>query len=115
MIDCHHKTFADFTTGRGSDGRLLWKCSDCGKVAHWGEEWRYFGNIECLKCGTASIQSVHCEDCAKKLPTEDAAAANAGESVRKAAAVAAARRKVERAREKLDDAVRELALRETEA
>lgn len=59
---CAHKDLNDHST-READGRRLWTCSYCAKKAHWDEDWSYFGNIECSKCWTASIDEVRCGDC----------------------------------------------------
>ena len=76
---CDHKTFLNHTNDgeRYPDGKLVWHCSGCGLVGPWTESWRYYGNLECLKCQTADMEFVACSDkcwqelCAKHgVPSE---------------------------------------------
>lgn len=69
---CTHKTYQDFTTGRAAEGRLVWRCSHCGRTDVWGDGWSYHGNAECSTCWVASIDVVACSDaCAKALASAD--------------------------------------------
>lgn len=70
---CRHKTFLDHTNGgeRDADKRLIWRCSRCVQVGTWNDSWRYYGNVECLKCQTADIEFVACsEQCWQELCAE---------------------------------------------
>lgn len=68
-MSCTHKTWTDHTTGvRTPDGRNTWICSHCGAIGVWTESWSYYGNLECLKCQTASMEWVACSrECAIAL------------------------------------------------
>lgn len=64
MAQCTHKTAYDFVTGRiqPGTGRRYWRCSVCGREGLWGEEWQYWGNLECRRCGQADIDAVTCSE-----------------------------------------------------
>lgn len=58
--DCTHKTIDDHSVGV-THKHTLWICSVCKRQFRWEEGVSsYFGNMECLKCGTASIDAVCC-------------------------------------------------------
>lgn len=59
---CTHKTIYDHTEGHDADGRWRWRCTHCKKVDRWSETWGYHGNVECLHCSLASIDTVACSD-----------------------------------------------------
>ena len=40
------KPMESFTVGREANGRRIWKCSECGQQAAWGDGWAYYGSIE---------------------------------------------------------------------
>ena len=72
MNACTHKTYQDHTTGRTADGRLVWRCSHCGRCDVWGEGWSYHGNVECLTCWVASIDAMACSAaCVEALASAD--------------------------------------------
>lgn len=69
-VPCTHKTFIDHTSDgyRYPNGKLAWKCSECGLVGPWSDSWSYWGSLECPKCQTADIDWVACSSkCAKAL------------------------------------------------
>lgn len=68
MRSCTHKTYVDHAAGRGAEGRLLWKCSDCGLVGSWQDGWKYLGNIECPRCQRARVDRVTCPRCSPSDP-----------------------------------------------
>jgi hypothetical protein len=73
-MSCWHKSTHDFSE-RGIDGRLVWRCSHCGRRERWGDAWRYWGTLECgdgmsVGCGLPKIQWVACsEACANAQRT----------------------------------------------
>lgn len=72
MNACTHKTYQDHTTGRTAEGRLVWRCSHCGRTETWSEGWSYHGNVECPTCWVAVIDAVACSvACAKALASAD--------------------------------------------
>lgn len=74
MTACNHKTLFDHTSNgwRYPNGKLAWNCSNCGATGPWTDSWSYYGNIECLKCQTASMDWVACSDkCAMEMHTKN--------------------------------------------
>ena len=67
---CQHKTSRDHITGRTSEGRAVWRCSECGAEDTWESGWMYHGNIECRKCQEAAIDRVLCPTCSQGLSAE---------------------------------------------
>jgi len=62
-MKCGHKTLKDHSRlSKGTE--RLWRCTHCGREGPWADGWAYFGNIECLRCGYAQVDSVACPTCA---------------------------------------------------
>lgn len=50
-----------------------WRCSGCGKVERWSEEWSYYGAIGCTKCGCEPvIDFVACSEACRAKFSPDA-------------------------------------------
>ena len=65
--ECGHLTLHDHSVV-SHIGRRLWTCSLCRRTGPWEDDWAYFGNVECKRCGFARIDYVLCSSaCAEEL------------------------------------------------
>jgi hypothetical protein len=53
---------ASFQGGRTSEGRPLWLCSHCHRVAVWDDGWSYFGRLACKRDHEPCIEFVACSE-----------------------------------------------------
>lgn len=72
---CNHPPLSHFQAFKSNAGRVVWRCSHCGKEDIWGDGWKYFGPIEC-RCGATGVRAVVCSDkCAADFKPSDPALA----------------------------------------